>query len=299
MTRTAGLIGLGVMGSRIARRILDAQVPLTVWNRTPARTAPLREAGATVATTPAHLAGTCDVIILCVTDRHAVTAVALGPDGLRAAPGLGQIVVDHSSISPDATRTVAEELRAANGISWLDAPVSGGTPAAERGTLTVMAGGTPSDLDRVHHLLRTYARRITLMGPLGAGQATKLCNQVIVAAGLWSIAEAALLAEASGVTPERLIGGLAGGFADIPLLPHFLPHMLDPRDESLGTLTDLVKDLDTALTGAATTGVPLPLSAHLAELLRLANLWSDPRVAGSFIGLLRGPRHENTEDGPS
>ncbi|QHC33140.1 NAD-binding protein [Streptomyces sp. HF10] len=287
------------MGSPLAHRVLASGFPLTVWNRTPDRTEPLHEAGATVAASPADLARTCDVIALCVTDQRAVTAVALGPDGLHTAPGRGQLVVDHSSIPAATTRTVAGRLRAANGMSWLDAPVSGGTPAAERGTLTVMAGGSRYDFDRVQGLLRAYARQITLMGPLGAGQATKLCNQIIVAANIWGVAEAATLAEAAGIVPERLLQALAGGFADTPLLRHYLPHMLDPHDDTLGTLTDLVKDLDAALAAARATGAPLPLTAHLAELLRIANRWTPPRISGSFIGLLRGPGHTDTRDDPS
>lgn len=296
MALTVGFIGLGVMGSPIAHRILTSGFPLTVWNRTADKTEPLREAGAVVAASPADLARTCDVIALCVTDQEAVTGIALGTDGLHTAPGHGQLVIDHSSIPAGTTRTVAGRLRAANGISWLDAPVSGGTPAAEGGTLTVMAGGSQSDFARAHGLMAAYARQITLMGPLGAGQATKLCNQVIVAANVWGVAEAATLAEAAGIPPERLLSGLAGGFADTPLLRHFLPHMLDPHDETLGTLTDLVKDLDTALATARTTGTPLPLTAHLAELLRIANRWTRPRVSGSFIGLLHGPGHTDTQN---
>ncbi|MER8061963.1 MULTISPECIES: NAD(P)-dependent oxidoreductase [unclassified Streptomyces] len=299
MTLTVGFIGLGVMGSPLAHRILASGLPLTVWNRTPDKTEPLRKAGAAVADSPAGLARTCDVIALCVTGRQAVTAVTLGPDGLHTAPGRGQLVVDHSSIPAETTRTVAGRLRAANGISWLDAPVSGGTPAAARGTLTVMAGGSRRDFDRAQELLRAYARRTTLMGPLGAGQATKLCNQVIVAANAWGVAEAVALAEAAGIPPGRLPEALAGGFADTPLLHHYLPHLLDPHDDTLGTLTDLVKDLDTALAAARRAGTPLPLTAHLAELLRLANRWTRPRISGSFIGLLRGPGHPDPQDDPS
>ncbi|WP_242905724.1 NAD(P)-dependent oxidoreductase [Actinomadura terrae] len=291
-----GFIGLGVLGSRIAHRVLDAGFPLTVWNRTPRRTEALCAAGAQVAATPADVAGACDVIAMCVTDREAVSAVALGPNGLLTAPARGQLVVDHSSIAPGDTRAIADRLFTANGISWLDAPVTGGTPAAERGTLTVMAGGSGADLDRARPVLKSYADQITLIGPVGAGQATKLCNQVIVATSSWGYAEAGVLAEASGIPPERLLEGLAGGFADSALFRHYLPLMLSSHDQAIGSLEDLVKDLDSALASARAEGAPLPLTAHVAELMRIANKWTDPRAAGSFIDLLHGRPDEGEKD---
>ncbi|POM23320.1 2-hydroxy-3-oxopropionate reductase [Actinomadura rubteroloni] len=298
MNPTVGFIGLGVLGSRMARRVLDAGFPLTVWNRTQRKAEPLHAAGARVATTPADVARTCDILAMCVTDREAVTAIAFGPDGLHTVPARKQLVIDHSSIAPDATRSIADRLFAANGISWLDAPVSGGTPAAERGTLTVMAGGSTADFDRALPVLRCYARRHTLMGPVGSGQATKLCNQIIVAATTWGIAEAATFARASGIPPESLLQGLAGGFADSALFQHYLPLMSPPHDQAIGSLEDLVKDLDAALTQSRATGTPLPLAAHLAELLRIANKWTPPQAAGSFIGLLHGKPDSETTDIP-
>lgn len=141
---------------------------------------------------------------MCLTDAAAVEEVIFGPEGLSAAPGAGKLVVDFSSIHPDAARDIAARLKAANGMGWIDAPVSGGTKGAEEGTLAVMAGGDPGDVERVRPYVLTMARRLTHMGPIGAGQTTKLCNQVIVGCAMAVLAEATRLAVNAGIDAERL-----------------------------------------------------------------------------------------------
>src|SRR5262249_12631499 len=152
------------------RRLLKAGYEVTVWNRSPDKATALVEAGAKHAASPRDVAAGANVIFMCVTDAAAVEEVAFGRDGLAAAQGAGKLVVDFSSIHPDAARVVAARLKAVNGMGWIDAPVSGGTKGAEEGTLAVMAGGDAADVERVRPFVQAMARRFTHMGPIGAGQ---------------------------------------------------------------------------------------------------------------------------------
>ena len=178
------------------------------------KAAALVEAGATAAAHPREVADAAVIIFMCLTDAAAVEEVVFGPDGLAAAAGPGKLVVDFSSIHPDAARSIAARLKAANGMGWVDAPVSGGTKGAEEGTLAVMAGGDAADIARARPYVLAMARRLTHMGPIGAGQTTKLCNQVIVGCAMAVLAEATRLATNAGIDAQRLPEALAGGFAD-------------------------------------------------------------------------------------
>lgn len=195
-----GYLGLGLMGTPMSRRLLDAGYQVSVWNRSEGKVAPLVEAGARRAATPRDVMANSDIAFMCVTDAAAVEEVIFGPEGLSAAPGAGKLVVDFSSIHPDAARDLATRLRATNGAGWIDAPVSGGTKCAEEGTLAIMAGGEAADIERARPYVLAMARR-THMGPTGAGQTTKLCNQVIVGCAMAVLAEATRLAVNAGSTP--------------------------------------------------------------------------------------------------
>jgi 3-hydroxyisobutyrate dehydrogenase len=213
-----GYLGLGMMGFPMARRLLNAGHDVTVWNRSSGKAAALVEAGAKAASHPRDVAATASIIFMCLTDAAAVEAVLFGANGVATVSGQGKLVVDFSSIHPEAARAIAARLKAANGIGWIDAPVSGGTMGAEEGTLAVMAGGDATDIERVRPYVLTMARRLTHMGPTGAGQTTKLCNQVIVGCAMAVLAEATRLAVNAGIDAKRLPEALAGGFADsIPL----------------------------------------------------------------------------------
>lgn len=142
-----GYLGLGLMGTPMTRRLLKAGHDVSIWNRTEGKVTPLVEAGAKRAGTPRDLLANCDIVFMCVTDAAAVEEVIFGREGLAAAPGRGKLVVDFSSIHPDATRELAARLKAANGAGWIDAPVSGGTKGAEEGTLAIMAGGAADDIE--------------------------------------------------------------------------------------------------------------------------------------------------------
>ncbi|EDT39346.1 6-phosphogluconate dehydrogenase NAD-binding [Burkholderia ambifaria MEX-5] len=177
-------------------------------------------------------------------------------------------IVDHSSIPPAATRDYAARA-AALGVGWIDAPVSGGVPGAQAGTLAVMAGGGAVDLDAVRPLIDAYASRITHMGDAGAGQTAKLCNQAIVTATVTAIAEAVGLAQASGIDAARLADALAGGWADSVLLQTFVPRMTSSGHPPIGALSTFQKDVDAIADAARDTGAVMPVSATVQQVLRL------------------------------
>jgi len=266
-----GYLGLGMMGFPMSRRLIKAGHDVMVWNRSSAKAAALVEAGAKAAACPRDVASTAGIIFMCLTDAAAVEAVVFGRDGLAETPGAGKLVVDFSSIHPDAARAIATRLKAANGMGWIDAPVSGGTMGAEEGTLAVMAGGDAADIERVRPYVLSMARRLTHMGPTGAGQTAKLCNQVIVGCAMAVLAEATRLAVNAGIDAGRLPEALAGGFADSIPLQLFVPRMVQGiHSPPLGHIATLLKDLDTVVDVARSTSSPVPMSALAAQLFRLA-----------------------------
>jgi 3-hydroxyisobutyrate dehydrogenase len=270
-TERLGYLGLGLMGFPMTRRLLNAGYQVTVWNRSAGKAAALVEAGAQPAANPREMAMTATIIFMCVTDAAAVEKVVFGPDGLAASPGDGKLVVDFSSIHPDKARAIAARLKAANGMGWVDAPVSGGTKGAEEGTLAVMAGGDAADIERVRPYVLAMARRLTHMGPTGAGQTTKLCNQVIVGCAMAVLAEATRLATNAGIDAGRLPEALAGGFADSIPLQLFVPRMVRGiHSPPLGHIATMLKDLDTAADVARNTSSPVPMATLAGQLFRLA-----------------------------
>ncbi len=270
-TEKLGYLGMGMMGVPMARRLLAAGHDVTVWNRSPGKAAALTQSGARLAADPCELAANASIIFLCLTDAAAVEKVAFGAQGLAEAPGSGKLVVDFSSIHPDAARSIATRLRAKNGMAFIDAPVSGGTVGAEQGTLAVMAGGDPADIERARPYVLAMARRLTHMGALGAGQMTKLCNQVIVGCAMAVLAEATRLAENAGIDAKRLPEALAGGFADSIPLQLFVPRMAaGVHSPPLGHIATMLKDLDTVIEVARDSSSPVPMAGLAAQLFRLA-----------------------------
>jgi 3-hydroxyisobutyrate dehydrogenase len=266
-----GYLGLGMMGFPMTRRLLNAGYEVAVWNRSSGKASALVEAGARVAAKPQDVAATANIIFMCLTDAAAVDEVVFGPDGLATVAGAGKLVVDFSSIHPDAARSIAARLKLANSMGWIDAPVSGGTVGAEEGTLAVMAGGDAADIERVRPYVLAMARRLTHMGPTGAGQTSKLCNQVIVGCAMAVLAEATRLAVNAGIDAKRLPEALAGGFADSIPLQLFVPRMAQGiHSPPLGHIATMLKDLDTVVEVARDTSSPVPMSALAAQLFRLA-----------------------------
>ena len=264
-----GYVGVGLMGAPMILRLLAAGYEVVVWNRTREKILPVLEAGATEAESPANVTRQVDFVFQCLTDAQAVEQVVFGDEGISAAGSEHQVLVDFSSMRPDRTREFSTRLREQCGMGWVDAPVSGGVKGAEEGTLAIMAGGEATDVERVRDAVGELSARFTRMGPSGAGQVTKLCNQVIAASNLVTIAEAISLAERSGVDASALPEALAGGFADsIPLQifgPRFAKRQYEPF---LGHVYTMMKDLDTARDLGQEKGAPLPMSSVAVEILR-------------------------------
>lgn len=259
------------MGVPMIRHLLAAGHQVSVWNRTRAKAEALEAEGARVVDTPRELAERVETVLMCVLDARAVGDVVFGPEGLLSGDTAARRVrriVDHSTIPPGVTRTYAQ-LASEQGVGWVDAPVSGGVPGAQAGTLAVMAGGRAADLDAVRPLIDAYAARITHMGEAGAGQTAKLCNQAIVTATVTAIAEAVGLAQASGIDAARLAQALAGGWADSALLQTFVPRMTSGGHASIGAMSTFQKDVDAIADAARETGAVMPVLATVQQVLRL------------------------------
>lgn len=264
-----GFIGIGLMGRPMVLRLLAAGHEVHVWNRSREKLAPVVQRGARAMESPAAVARASEIVMMCVTDQDAAEQVLFGASGVAAGAAPGLLVVDFSSIAPDSARDFAWRLEAI-GVHLVDAPVSGGVAGAEQGTLTVMAGGRPEDIERARPVLKHLAQRFTRMGDSGAGQTTKLCNQIIVGSLLAVIAEAVRLAEAAGVDARRLPEALKGGFADSLPLQIFGARMAAREFEPpLGANAIMLKDLENAAAVARRLGVPLPMARTAAELYRL------------------------------
>jgi 3-hydroxyisobutyrate dehydrogenase len=264
-----GYVGLGQMGMPMARRLLVAEYPLTVWNRDRHKVATLVGEGAQPAATPAALARDSAVVMLCLLDTEVVEQVVFGPDGIAAGIPRGAVLIDFSSIRPDATRGFAQRLRETAGAGWIDAPVSGGVPGAQNGTLAIMAGGDAADIARVRPIVMNLCQRFTHMGPNGAGQTTKLCNQVLVACTVAVVAEATKLALNAGIDAAKLPECLKGGLADSPVMQMWLPRMVKRQfDDRIGASGILLKDLDTIAALGRVTNTTLPMTAVAADLFR-------------------------------
>jgi 3-hydroxyisobutyrate dehydrogenase len=264
-----GLIGIGLLGQPIAVRLLDAGFDLVVWNRTPEKCDELAELGAVVAESIGELMEQVDIVLLCLADTAAVESVVFGDEGVAAFGDEDQLLVDLSSIDAHATREFARDLDHRCGMAWVDAPVSGGVRGAQQGRLVVMAGGHEEDIERAREVFAALAQRVTRMGPIGAGQVTKVCNQMMVGCMVLGLAEMIALAERAGVDAERLPAALAGGFADSLPLQIFAPRMavrlFEPQVAKLGTL---MKDLDLAQHLARDSESAVPLTALASQLLR-------------------------------
>lgn len=263
-----GFAGIGLMGRPLVLRLLAAGCEVKVWNRDPAKLQPVAEAGAVVCASVAELVRESDVVILCLADTAAVDQVVT--EQVIGNGAVGKLLIDLSSIDPAATRRLAAELKAACGMAWVDAPVSGGTAGAEQGSLAIMAGGDSADVAIAREVLRPLYSRLTHMGPVGSGQITKICNQMIVSCNVLVIAEMMALAKAAGVDAGKIPEALAGGFADSKPLQIVGPEMADERFEPVKwRVKTLLKDLNMAVELAAKQGNAVPMSGLAAQLMQL------------------------------
>ena len=256
-----GFIGIGLMGSPMALRLLDAGYPVAVWNRSTEKLQPVIAAGATEASSIAEVTAQSDVILLSLADTRAVEAVVLGEDGIAENGSADKLIVDLSSIDPAATRRFAGDLYNRCGMHWVDAPVSGGVAGAEQGTLVMMAGGDEADIQRIEPILAPLSQRLTRMGGIGTGQVTKICNQMIVSCNAMVIAEMIALAQQSGVDAEKIPNALAGGFADSKPLQILGPEMATETFEPIKwRVKTLLKDLNMAVDLSRSQGNPVRVS---------------------------------------
>ena len=258
-----GFAGLGTMGSYMAANLARAGYPMTVWNRTPGRAKELVELGAREATSPADLARSSDIIFTCVTDSPQVESVLFGPNGVAEGAHRGSLVVDCSTISPTRARDFANKLGEI-GVDMLDAPVSGGSEGARLATLTIMVGGAPEHFERASAVLAKVGRKISHLGPLGAGQWAKAVNQVILAGTYLGVAEGVTLAIKAGLDVPKVMEALAGGAAGSWVLENRSGRMIDD-DYPIGFKIVLHrKDLGIGLELAREVGAVLPVTALAA-----------------------------------
>jgi len=265
-----GYIGLGNMGKPMALRLIEQGFALSTWARNPDRLSDLVAAGATACASPAEVAGASDIIFTCVTNTDAIRAIVFGEGGLAEGGSTGKTLIDMSSIEPAATVEMANKLREACGMAWIDAPVSGGPTACAAGTLTVMAGGDPDDFARVEAVINHLAGRLTLMGPNGAGQTTKLVNQALVGGTLALMAEAIQFAQDAGVDASKIPAALAGGRADSTVLQEWAPRMVAKDYDPTGTVNIILKDMNVIGGAAGDSGTEMPVVGVATKLFRQA-----------------------------
>ena len=264
-----GFLGTGLMGSPMTLRLLDAGYSIYIWNRTTEKMNSLLENGATAADSPAAVAIKSEFVFMCLTDANAVEQVVFGDEGVVKTGSEKKLLVDFSSIPPDLTRAFSMRLESECGMGWIDAPVSGGVKGAEEGTLAILAGGKLEAIEQIRPIVSNLCNRMTHMGHTGAGQVTKLCNQVIVASNLVTIAEAISLAERSGVDATKLHEALAGGFGDSLPLQIFGPRFAERKVKPLlGHIYTMLKDIDNARELGRETNTPLPMVGLAAEMFR-------------------------------
>ena len=291
-TTKLGFIGLGLMGWPVTERLLAAGHPVTVWNRSRAKTDLAAARGAKTADHPAGVAHAADIIFVCVTDDRSVAEVVFGENGIVHAATKDKILVDCSTIKPDACRLIARRLRDETGMAWIDAPVTGGVVGAKAGRLVIMAGGESADIERVRPVMGAISQSFVHMGPQGAGLVTKLCNQVINSCTKVVLSEMLMLARAGGIDGRRLPEVLKGGSADSSQLQREVPRMVDRDfDHPHGTVATMMKDLNIIRELAQETGTSMPVTALVNELCRLhASRGNGGRDSISIFEALEGTR---------
>jgi 3-hydroxyisobutyrate dehydrogenase len=259
-----GFVGIGIMGAPMVRRLLAKGWQVSVWNLEAERYAQVP--GAAVLDSPAAVRAASDIVIFCVLHGDAVEECCFGPHGLARAKSGASLLIDTSTINPDRTLALAERLKRETGMSWVDAPISGGPAAAGEGQLTIMTGGEARDVAHANAVLADLATNLTHIGALGAGQTAKIINQAIVGVGYVLMGEALALAEAAGIDAARLPAALAGGMADSTVLKRIYPQQqARDYDPPRGYARQLDKDLKNVMAFVKEHGLELPLVARAAN----------------------------------
>lgn len=261
-----GFIGLGIMGKPMAKNLLKAGYQLTVTDHNPAVAEEFVAAGAKAAGN-AEIGETCDLVLTMVPNSPQVKAVMLGENGVGSHMKPGSTFIDMSSINPVASKEIAAEL-AKRGIEMLDAPVSGGEPKAIDGTLSFMVGGKQEVFDQFKPVLEAMGSSVVRCGDVGAGNTTKLANQIIVACNIQALAEAMTLAQKAGVDPELVFQAIKGGLAGSTVMNAKAPMMIAGDDKPGFRIELHIKDLNNALDCAHTVGAPVPMTAGVQEILQ-------------------------------
>jgi 2-hydroxy-3-oxopropionate reductase len=263
------VIGAGIMGTAIATRLMECKHALHVFDLDPAKVAALVAKGASATATIVEATRRADFVILSLNHADIVRKVVFSPDGVSADATGDKVLIDMSSIDPAATAEMAAQLKATTGMAWLDCPLSGGVPGALSGKLTVMAGGAAEDFERARVVMKDLCANYTLMGASGAGQTTKLVNQLFCALAFQAVAEAVKLAEAGGVDPAKIPAALAGGRADNRIMQEFMAKFAARDFSPTGRLDNMLKDLDSVQAFALKAKTPLPLTSAVTEIHRL------------------------------
>ena len=266
MAEQIGFVGLGIMGKPMARNLMQAGYALTVYDIVGEPVEELATEGATPAASSAEVAATTDKIITMLPDSADSERAILGPNGVLEGAKPGSIVIDMSSISPIVSQKIAAEC-ARQGVAMLDAPVSGGEPGAINGTLAIMVGGPQEVFDQCVDLLRVMGGNVALTGEVGAGNTTKLANQIIVALNITALSEALVLAQKAGVDPEKVFQAIRGGLAGSAVMEAKAPMMLERNFQAGFRIRLHQKDLRNVLQAAQELNVPLPATALVQQML--------------------------------
>jgi 3-hydroxyisobutyrate dehydrogenase len=265
MKMKVAFIGMGTMGAPMAMNILSAGYDVIVHNRHRDKEKPLAEKGAVRAATPAKAAEAADIVIICVSDTPDVESIILGDNGIIDSAKKETLVVDMSTISPSATRKMAATLSQKE-IRMIDAPVSGGSEGAQNGTLAIMIGGDPADVEIARPVLSAMGKTITHVGPIGSGQLTKAINQIVIASTYLGVAEGMTLGLKAGLDMKKVVAAIAGGAAGSWVLDNRAAFMVK-NEYPLGFRVRLhAKDLKIALEAARELGVTLPVSALVDQV---------------------------------
>lgn len=292
MSEKIALVGAGAMGGAIGTRLLETGNALTVFDLDQEKVGALVARGARAARSGDEAASQAEFVVTSLNSPRIVDAAVFGETGVAAGARPGTLIIDMSSIDPEATKDLAAKAGDA-GLRWVDSPLSGGAPKALTGELTLMAGGSAEDVSDAHRVLKHVSANYTHMGPVGAGQTTKLINQVLCGLGFLAVAEATQLALDAGVDASKVPTALKGGRADSAILQEYMPRFVTRDYRRTGRIDNMVKDLNGAQDLARRTNTAMPLTAVCAEVHRMltaAGIGGEDQAA--LMEFFKGPDKE-------